>query len=183
MCLVSRPTPAASPGEVLVEPILVGLCGTDRAIAAARYPAHPGVVLGHEAVGRIAVDTSPWPVGTRVAINPTLWCGTCERCFEDKTNLCLDKSNREIGVSRDGALASLLAVPLAALTPLPNSMPDRRAVLIEPLACVLQAVKRVRLHSSDRLLVLGGGPIGAVLAMVGRYMGVVVFERDAWRRK
>lgn len=185
--LEDRPAPVAGPGEVVVRPLLTGLCGTDRAIVAGRYAARPGTVLGHESVGTVAsvgpgVDAVA--AGDRVALNPTGFCGRCPPCRAGRTNRCEEKSAREVGISRDGAFSEAVAVPARLVAPLDPGLPDRRAVFVEPLACALNGLRAAGLREDDRVLVLGGGPLGMLLALAAARTArsVRVAERDPYRR-
>ncbi len=185
--LEARPEPVAGGGEVVVRPLLTGLCGTDRAIVAGRYAARPGTVLGHESVGVVAAvgpGVERVARGDRVAINPTGFCGRCDTCRAGRTNRCAEKPLREVGISRDGALSEAVAVPAALVARLDPALPDRRAVFVEPLACALNGLRAGGLRDDDRVLVLGGGPLGLLLALAAARTArsVRVAERDPYRR-
>lgn len=185
--LETRPEPIAEAGHVVIRPLLTGLCGTDRAIVAGRYAARPGTVLGHESVGvvtDVGSGVAGIATGERVAINPTGFCGTCPACRTGRTGRCAEKAAREIGISRDGALSEAVAVPAALVAPLDPDLPDRRAVFVEPLACALNGLRAAALDASDRMLVLGGGPLGLLLALAAARTArsVRVAERDQYRR-
>ena len=182
-----RPDPVPAPGEVVVRPVLTGLCGTDRAIVAGRYAARPGTVLGHESVGTVTgvgPGVTAFSAGDRVAINPTGFCGTCAACRAGRTGRCAEKPAREVGISVDGALSEAVAVPAGLVAALDPALPDRRAVFAEPLACALNGLRAAALGTSDRVLVLGGGPLGLLLALAASRTArsVRVAERDPYRR-
>jgi len=182
-----RPTPDAGPDDVVLRPLLTGICGTDRAIYLGNAPCTAPRVLGHESVGVIrAVGdrvTSVRP-GDRVMLNPTMWCGECRPCLAGHGYRCVRKAELEMGVGCDGAAAELVMVPARFVHRLPADLPDRRAVLLEPLACVLAGLAKVRIGPLDQVLVLGGGPIGALTAMVAARLsaGVMLREPDPYRR-
>jgi threonine dehydrogenase-like Zn-dependent dehydrogenase len=182
-----RPEPVAGAGEVVVRPLLTGLCGTDRAIVAGRYAARPGTVLGHESIGVVAgvgAGVAAFSAGDRVAINPTGFCGACAACRAGRTGRCAEKAVREVGISVDGALSEAVAVPAGLVAALDPALPDRRAVFAEPLACALNGLRAAALDASDRVLVLGGGPLGLLLALAAARTAesVRVAERDPYRR-
>jgi L-iditol 2-dehydrogenase len=150
-------------GEVLVEPDLVGLCGTDLEIidglidpAYIRYP----IALGHEWTGFVAGD-SPL-AGRRVVVQGIIGCGHCARCDEGQTNLC--ETYDEIGFTRDGAAASQIAVPAAQVHRLDPAVPAEDAMLTEPSAVVYRALARAGVTPGCRALVIGDGTI-ALLAV------------------
>jgi len=146
-----------------------GICGTDRAILLGEFPAVPGVVLGHESVGEVvAVGDSAGRVrpGDQVVINPTYYCGECSDCRSERARYCPHKDGRELGIDCPGTMAEFAMVDERFLHPLPPGMPYRRAVLIEPLACVLANLEAAAPGWDDAVVVAGGGPIGMLVALV-----------------
>ncbi|GHH87490.1 alcohol dehydrogenase [Streptomyces sulfonofaciens] len=185
--LRSRPSPAPHhPDDVVVRVAATGICGTDRGIVLGEFPALDGVVLGHEAAGVVqAVGTAVTEVspGDRVVVNPTYTCGRCRPCRRGLAAHCTAKDGREIGVDRDGTMAGAVVVPERFACPIPDTVSFRRAAVIEPLACVLTNVEAAAPRPDDRVLVVGGGPIGTLCALVFAHRGVrtVLLERDATR--
>ncbi len=163
VALTARTAPAAGPGDTLVRPDLVGLCGTDLEIidgqvdpAFIRYP----LALGHEWTGIVTGD-SPL-AGTRVVAEGIVACGHCSRCARGETNLC--ETYDEFGFTRDGAAASLVAVPAALIHPLAPGVTAEDAVLTEPASVVYRGLARAAAGPADRVLVIGDGTI-ALLAV------------------
>jgi threonine dehydrogenase-like Zn-dependent dehydrogenase len=161
--LATRPVPAAAPGETLVRPDLVGLCGTDLEIiggqvdpAYIRYP----IALGHEWTGIVTGD-SPL-AGARVVVEGIVACGRCARCARGETNLC--QTYDESGFTRDGAAADVVAVPSALIHPIATGVAAEDAVLTEPASVVYRALARARPRPGSRALVIGDGTI-ALLAV------------------
>lgn len=185
--LTTRPVPSiVDPADVLVRLTLTGICGTDRAILLGEFPAVPGVVLGHESVGVVATagpGARTVRAGDRVVVNPTFYCTRCAMCRRGRMALCPHKEGRELGVDRDGTMASYIVVADRFVHRVHDDVPDRRAALVEPLACVLNNLRCAALRCDDRILVLGGGPIGATCALVlaGRGFSVGLVEPDADR--
>ncbi|MGV9214398.1 zinc-dependent alcohol dehydrogenase [Micromonospora sp. RB23] len=173
--LTRRPVPIITdPEDVLVRIRMTGICGTDRAILLGEAAAAPGVVLGHESVGRVAAvgaAVRSLRGGDRVVVNPTYYCTTCPMCQRGRMALCRAKDGHEIGVDRDGTMAQYALVPERFVHPIPDELPDRRAALVEPLACVLNNLRSAAPRWDDTILVLGGGPIGALCALVLAYRG------------
>lgn len=172
----------------MFRPTLTGVCGTDRAIYLGHYHCTPPRVLGHESVGYIEAvgeNVTRLRPGDRVVMDPTQSCGDCSRCRLSETSHCENKGALEVGVGRDGAFRDAVVMEARAFHVLDDSLPDRLAVLIEPLACVLHALGKSDLRAADRTLVLGAGPIGALSVMVAQRQGssVVVIEPDLFRRK
>ncbi|MFI8263929.1 zinc-binding dehydrogenase [Streptomyces sp. NPDC085665] len=172
--------------DVVVEIVGTGVCGTDRKILLGRFPARPGVVLGHESVG-VVRETGPQvssvEVGDRVVVNPTLYCGWCVPCRRGATNFCRHKAGTEVGVDRDGTYAEAVTLPERFVERVPAGLPFRSAVLIEPLACVLSNVKAASVTFDDTVVVLGAGPIGMLTALVAARQArrVTVAEPDGYR--
>ncbi len=156
---------AAAAGQVLVEPDLVGVCGTDLEIidgtidpAYIRYP----LALGHEWTGTV---TGEHPLaGRRVVVEGVIGCGHCVRCAAGQTNLC--DTYDEIGFTRDGAAASQIAVPETLVHPLADSVAAQDAVLTEPAAVVYRALARARVGPGCRALVIGDGTIALLVVLL-----------------
>ncbi|MEU3691855.1 zinc-dependent alcohol dehydrogenase [Streptomyces narbonensis] len=172
--------------DVVVEVVGTGVCGTDRKILLGRFPARPGVVLGHESVG-VVRETGPQvrsvAVGDRVVVNPTLYCGWCVPCRRGATNFCRHKAGTEVGVDRDGTYAESVTLPERFVVRVPAGLSFRGAVLIEPLACVLNNVEAAAVGFDDTVVVLGAGPIGMLTALVAARQArrVTVAEPDGYR--
>jgi len=165
--LVRRTAPDPAAGQLLIEPDLVGLCGTDLEIidgridpAFIRYP----VALGHEWTGIVTGD-SPL-AGRRAVVEGIIGCGHCARCGAGETNLC--ETYDEIGFTRDGAAADRLAVPAALVHPLGPGVAARDAVLTEPAAVVYRALARAGVTPGCRALVIGDGTIALLAVMLLR---------------
>jgi len=173
MEVVGVPEPGApGPGDVLVAPEAVGLCGSDFHYftgdigtiddPSTLYPR----IQGHEAAGMI-LDVGPdcpaeLVAGTRVALWPVGACGTCYACRIGRGNACVRISL--IGVHRDGALQERLLVPAAQVFPV-GDQAAALAALIEPVSIAVRAVVRGRVAAAERVVVLGAGPIGQALAL------------------
>lgn len=185
--LRTRPVPTPREADdVVVRVAATGICGTDRGIVLGEFPAREGVVLGHEAAGVVQVvggGVSTVGPGRRVVVNPTYFCGRCRPCRRGMAAHCTDKDGREIGVDRDGTMAAAVVVPERSVRPLPDGMSFQRAALVEPLACVLNNVAAAAPRFDDRVLVLGGGPIGTLCALVFAHHGsrATLVERDGVR--
>ncbi|MEV1246103.1 alcohol dehydrogenase catalytic domain-containing protein [Nonomuraea sp. NPDC049750] len=175
--------PIAAPGEVVVDVERVGVCGTDVELFTGEmsylrtgrswYPLRPG----HEWTGVVSavgqgVDHG-W-LGRRVTGDTMLGCGHCDRCQAGNHHVCADMV--EIGISRGrpGALAEQLAVPATALHALPDMMDATLGALVEPGANALRAFRAAGLRPGERLLVLGTGAIGLLVALFARAEGVDV---------
>ena len=177
--------PERSAGQVLLAPLFVGICGTDLLIASgglARVQA--GVVLGHEMVCSV-IEADDLAVGEIVFVNPLISCGDCDTCNRGFTHVC--EYLGLYGIDKNGALADELVVPRANVLPLPEGTDPRSAALIEPLSVAFHMYRRAAESNSGaaRVLVIGGGPIGLLVAAVCRLKGhpeVVVVEPNESRR-
>ena len=180
-----EPAPAAGPDEALVDVAFGGVCGSDlhywRDGAVGTSVLRAPMILGHEVVGRVAVpaaDGSGPPAGQAVAVHPARSCGHCPWCRGGQPNLCPD--TRYLGSAAqfphtDGGFADQIAVPSARLIPLPDSLDLRRASLAEPAGIAWHALDRAEAVGAPiagaHVLVVGGGPIGLLVAAVARYRG------------
>jgi len=189
LALVDRPEPTCTaPDDVVVRVRQTGICGTDRGVLLGKFPAEAGVIMGHEAVGWVAeigAGVTTVKAGDRVIVNPTLYCGQCDRCRSGQLNFCANKTGNEIGLDRDGSFAEFIRIEERFLHAVPDGMDFDRAVLVEPLACVLNNLDAARLQPGDSLIVLGAGPIGVVVAMTAAHFGhpVTLVEPDPLRRR
>ncbi len=162
--LLEWPAPLASDGEVIVRPLLTGMCGTDlELIDGTIDPAyvHYPLVLGHEWVGELVASGDLGPAGSRVVVEGIIPCGRCGPCQRDATNLC--EIYDEIGFTRPGAIAELISVPTSLAHRLRDEVDAYDAVLIEPMAVVWRALTRIPLRAGLRVAVVGDGTI-ALLA-------------------
>ncbi len=165
--LIDLPRPSPGPGEVLVRVEAVGICGSDlelvrgtRDAAFCRFP----VVPGHEWAGVVA-ESSPahphLPAGTRVVVEGHHYCGACGACRAGRTHLC--ERYDEYGFTRDGGYREFVAARADLCHPL-RRVSTEVAALTEPAACALHAVERSDVTSTDRVAVIGAGPIGLLAA-------------------
>jgi alcohol dehydrogenase len=190
MQLLDRPEPVAQAGEVVLKIDAVGICGSDMHAYHGHDPRRkPGLVLGHEFAGTIAQSRdAKWREGTRVTGNPLITCGTCEFCVQGRDNLCANRTM--VGMTRPGAFADYMSIPAASLVEIPGDMPAHIAAATEPAATALHAVNLtmralLRPLPECRALVIGGGAIGLLCALLLRAYGcrdVTVAETHAARR-
>lgn len=162
--------PSPEDGWSLVEMAYVGLCGTDLHICAGEHPrARPGLVIGHEVVGRLMESTPALPAGAPVFVNPLLPCATCRLCRMGRPNVC--EHLGFLGIDRNGGAAELFLAPTEQLVALPSSLELRLAALVEPVAVAVHAVHRGGPVSGRRVHVLGAGPIGLLVASCAQLAG------------
>lgn len=181
--LTEVPDPVPAEGEVVVEVVAAGICGTDRHLTAGEFPCRPPVTLGHEFCGRVVQSgVAALPVGTHVTCDPNIACGTCPACTTGRVNLCHRLS--AIGVHRDGGFAERVAIPAHRAFPLPEGLHPHHGALAEPLACCLHAVDLAAPLAGQRAIVLGGGVIGMMCVQLLRMAGcaVMMLTRSAGRQ-
>jgi threonine dehydrogenase-like Zn-dependent dehydrogenase len=185
MRIVEVPEPGEpGPGEVLVRPEAVGLCGSDfhyflgdlgDAVGSDLYPR----VQGHEFSGVIEAVGPDAPTsirtGERVAVWPLTACGRCYPCSIGRRNVCTNISL--VGIHRDGALQELLRVPASQVFPVGDQDPAV-AALIEPVSIAVRAVVRARIEPGEKAVVFGAGPIGQAVATAAIDRGASVLLLD-----
>jgi len=180
------PTPPAR-GEVQIRVAFTGLCGTDLHILHGNMDARVTTPLtfGHEMSGTIAAvgeGVTGWSIGDAVTVMPLDWDGTCPACLAGNQHIC--QNLNFIGIDSPGSLQELWNVPAEVLVALPAGLRLDHAALVEPVAVAVHDVRRANLQPGQKAVVIGGGPIGVLIASVAREFGgdVVVIELDANRR-
>lgn len=156
------PEPANMPGESIVRVRIAGICGTDLELAKG-YMGFRGIP-GHEFVGEVVETADSALRGRRVVGEINAACGACRACAEGLGRHCPNRTVLGI-LGRDGAFADYLRLPDRNLVPVPESIPDELAVFIEPLAAAYEIFEQIRIARNHRVLVLGDGRLGALVAM------------------
>jgi (R,R)-butanediol dehydrogenase/meso-butanediol dehydrogenase/diacetyl reductase len=175
------------PGEVRLHVGYTGICGTDLHIRhgdmdrRVRLPA----VIGHEMAGRVAEigeGVSGWAVGDPVTVVPLESCGNCPACHAGHGHIC--HRLNFVGIDSPGSLQSSWTLPARLLARLPPELPLRRAALVEPTAVAVHDVRRAAVAPGEKVVVVGGGPIGLLVTWVAAVEGadVLVLELDSRRR-
>jgi threonine dehydrogenase-like Zn-dependent dehydrogenase len=157
-----RPLPEPPPGEARVRVLRAGVCNTDLELVKGYYP-YAGIP-GHEFVGRVeaAPGAEAW-IGKRVVGEINAVCGDCPTCRAGRPTHC--ERRTVLGIAkRDGAFAEYLSLPVANLHEVPDGVPDEVAVFTEPLAAALQVREQVRVGPGDRVVVIGSGKLGHLVA-------------------
>lgn len=172
--------------EVLVRVRACGICGTDIKMLRGEYEGtNPPVILGHEFAGEVVAvgrDVSNVGVGDRVAVDPNLTCGECFYCRNSQENLCTSMSTS--GMNKNGGMAEYCILDARTVHRLPASLSFEKAAFAEPLACVLNGVRRAGVSPGETVAVVGLGPIGILFARVLERTGaarVVGFEVNEHR--
>ena len=181
-----EPEPQFGAGDVLIEVDAVGICGSDMHAYHGHDPRrNPPLILGHELAGRILEGPGK---GRRVTVNPLITCGYCEYCKQGRDNLCANRTM--IGMTRAGGFAERVSTAAASVIDIPQDMSVRAAALTEPAATAVHAINvamraLVRPLPECRVLVLGGGAIGMLSALLLKSYGVrhvTVSETNGLRR-
>lgn len=174
-------------GEVQIRVAYTGLCGTDLHVVHGdmdQRVTRP-FAFGHEMSGVVAAVgegvTTVRP-GQHVTVMPLEWDGTCPACRAGHQHICQNLDF--VGIDSPGSLQELWTVPERIVIPVPESASLQHMALVEPVAVAVHDVRRSGLSVGERALVIGGGPIGLLIATVARHRGaeVVVSEVDATRR-
>ena len=176
--------PGAS--EVRIDVAYAGVCGSDLSI----YRGHRDermslpTVIGHEMSGTIAAvgaAVGKWKAGDRVAVLPFETCGRCRACQQDHPNICYKMVF--FGVESAGAFQDSWTVPAHTLHRLPEEISLYHAALVEPVSVAMHAVRTSGLKQGDFAVVLGGGPIGLLTALVAKYRGgrILLSELNPFR--
>ncbi|MCC3375384.1 zinc-dependent alcohol dehydrogenase family protein [Cohnella sp. REN36] len=158
------PYPSPRPDEVVVAVERVGICGTDFHIFEGEFLSPYPLIPGHEFSGTIhevGSDVTNLAVGDRVTADPSLFCGRCRYCLTGSGNQC--ESWGALGNTVNGSMAEFVAVPAANVVLLPDDMSFATAAFIEPMACVVHAMNRLRLRAGQSVLLFGAGAMGLQL--------------------
>jgi len=176
-----------SSGEVQIAVAYAGLCGTDLHILHGSMDTRvtTPLVFGHEMSGTIAAvgaGVEGWEVGDHVTVMPLDWDGSCPACLAGAQHIC--QNLKFVGIDSPGALQQSWNVRAEWLIRLPADLPLDIAALAEPVAVAVHDVRRADLTRGDKVVVIGGGPIGVLIASVARRFGaeVAVIEVEPARR-
>lgn len=177
--------PAVRGDEVLIQPIRVGICGTDVSFYLGHRPAmtYP-FVLGHELVGRIAAlgaRVEGFRIGQRVVVEPNYPCGACSFCLSGRGSICAKKES--MGVTVAGCFADYVTAPAKFVWSLPESISDSDAACIEPLTVSLHALFQSGAMIGETVAVLGCGVIGLLLIHAAVRQGISVLAHDKTESK
>jgi alcohol dehydrogenase len=166
------PSPAQSPlpaGEALIRVRQAGICNTDLELTRG-YASFQGV-LGHEFVGVVEkCPSDPAWVGQRVVGEINAVCGICAECLAGRPTHCVSRT--ALGIrGRDGAFAEYFTLPVENLHVVPDAVSDDGAIFVEPLAAALSVTDLIHIRPTDRVVLLGDGKLGLLLAQVLRLTG------------
>lgn len=166
------------PNEVRIKVHYCGICGTDYHIAKGQLDGRIGAfpqAIGHEASGIIdecGENVKGYKKGDRVIVRPLSFCGKCPECKSGNENIC--RNVKYLGIEKDGAFQPFWNVEEGILHKVPDTLSLEHAALVEPLAVCCHAVSRSQINKGQTAVVIGGGPIGFMTALVLKSKGVEV---------
>jgi 2-desacetyl-2-hydroxyethyl bacteriochlorophyllide A dehydrogenase len=181
---------AVSPGggQVQIKVSHCGICGTDLHVFHGKMDHRVTFpqVIGHEMSGTITAigeGVAGWKAGDRVTVRPLDPCGACPACRAGHSHVC--QKLKFIGIDSPGAMQGLWTVPAHTLHRLPDNLSLEQGALIEPIAVACHDVRLGEVKAGEFCVVLGGGPIGVLVASVAKNEGarVVVSEVNPFRLK
>lgn len=149
------------PAEALIKIRKAGICSTDLELVKGYYR-YTGI-LGHEFVGEVVNAPDAAWIGQRVVGEINAVCGTCEACRNGRPTHCENRTVLGIA-NRDGVFAEYTTLPLENLCRVPDSVSDEMAVFTEPLAAALEIQQQIQIKPTDRVLVIGAGRLGQLIA-------------------
>jgi len=176
------PEPAED-GQVLIRPQQVGICGTDVKVFTGAMPVSYPLVMGHEVVGIIqsVPAGSHLSPGTRVLLDPARSCGHCDPCRNQRPHLC--RNAGLMGRDIDGVFAQYVRAPANALLPIPESISDKAAGVLQVLGTCIHAQRAVSVFPGQVAAVIGLGVAGQLMVQLLRERGVRVvgITRSEWK--
>ncbi len=161
--------PQLQADEVLIKVLLAGVCSTDLEMRRGYYD-FTGVP-GHEFIGLVQDDNGhPELHGKRVIGDINISCGECERCLRKEPSQCMQR--KTLGIfDYDGVFAEYCKLPAKNLTVVPDSVSDVVAVFTEPTAAALRILDQIQVKPSDRVIVVGAGRLGLLIAQALKNTG------------
>ncbi len=187
LTVIEREPELPGSGEAQIEVAYTGICGTDLHILHGDMDARVTMpaVLGHEMSGTIVAigeGVEDWSPGDLVTVMPLVWDGTCPACRAGNNHICHNLDF--LGIDSPGSMQASWTVPQDVLVALPPGLSLERGALAEPTAVAVHDVRRAALREGEKALVVGGGPIGLLIACAARAVGgdVLVLEVSEARR-
>ena len=169
--------------QVLIRPRQVGVCGTDVKVFTGAIPVDYPLVMGHEVVGEIvSVPTgSDLHPGMRVLVDPALSCAFCDLCRSQRPHLC--RNAGLMGRDMDGVFAELVRAPASGLLPVPESISEKAAGVLQVLGTCIHAQRAVSVFPGQVAAVIGLGVSGQLMVQLLRERGVQVvgITRSEWK--
>lgn len=180
------PVPKTPEGQVRVRVTYCGVCGSDIGIYSGSHPrAKAPLILGHEFIGvveEVNGGTGKFKPGDRVTPYPLLSCGECYPCKNGMPHVC--QSLRLIGIDVDGGMAEYVNCSEEVLFKLDDSLSDKAAAVIEPLAVIVRTLHQAKFQPLDKAVIIGAGPIGVLTGIMLKHSGaaqVIISDIDQAR--
>ena len=176
--------PRLAEGEVMIQALCAGICGTDVSFYAGHRQIPYPFVLGHEIMGRVislGKGVTELSVGQRVIVEPNYPCGLCKLCRAGRGAICPQKGS--MGVNLPGCFSERVAAPAGFVWPLPDSISDQDAATIEPLVVSMHGLLQSGAQMGDTIAVLGCGVVGLLLIHAATASGVRVIAHDIFPEK
>jgi len=173
-----RPMPSEESGSMIAKVICCAICGTDLKIYKSGNPrCTPPRIIGHEMVGtliHVGDEVEGFNVGENITLATTIACGVCDYCKTGLQNLCPDA--RPVSYDFDGAFAEYIRIPREAVAggnviKVPEGISAEKYAIAEPLSCAVNAQEIIRIGEKDTVVVVGGGPLGAIHAELAKANG------------
>jgi 2-desacetyl-2-hydroxyethyl bacteriochlorophyllide A dehydrogenase len=169
--VLERDVPEPGAGQLLIQVMASGICGTDLHIYRGEYMGKYPVIPGHEFSGAVAAvgsGVARFKAGDRVAIEPNIACDNCLNCLNNRQNFCLNW--QAIGVTLPGGMEEYVIVPERAAFSI-GDLPFEIGAFMEPLSCVVHGIERARIGLADHVAIFGAGPIGSLMIQMARIQG------------
>ena len=174
--VIDEPAPAPAEGEVVVDVVNAGICGSDLHWYRGDFSPQAGRSPGHEiggVISAVGAGVDGLREGDVVGVEPLLRCGDCRHCHVGRYNQC-QVAGGLIGIAQDGGMAQQVRAPAAAVFPAPAGVDGELAALAEPLACSVHGFAEAKLEVGETVLVIGGGTIGLTAQLAAQAMGAGV---------
>lgn len=188
LSLIEVAEPSIGPNDVLIQIKKTAICGTDIHIYTwnewAQKTVPVPLTIGHEFVGvvlEMGAEVSGFKIGDRVSGEGHIACGFCRNCRAGKRHIC--RKNESVGVNRSGCFAERLVIPAINAYPVPLSIPDAQAAILDPLGNATHTALSYNLVGED-VLITGAGPVGIMAARIARHAGarhVVITDINPYR--
>ena len=176
--------PNRSDDEVMIKVTHGGICGTDLKIFEGQIEVQYPLIMGHEMVGTVIESSNG--VGlqdSRVIVDPVLFCGKCHLCGNNLTNLC--RAGGLLGRDKHGGFSEYVTAPLTNVYPLPDSITDRDAPIIQVLTTCMHAQRRAKVLKDEAVVVTGLGVTGLLHMQLAKAHGanpVICVTKSPWKR-
>lgn len=168
--------PVSTNGSVVIEVSKCGICGSDLHYFDLGEP--KTLVMGHEFCGKV-IDPgsrSDLSIGDRITALPISPCGKCEACLSNNPQYCPETWNKAVGLAltNPGAYAEKTSIRPDMVIKLPDNVSDEEAAMVEPTAVALHGINLAKVKKGDNVLVIGGGIIGQLSALLAKQKGAYV---------